>query len=141
MAKFNMVGLKELEREIAKRASLLPDAAPEMLNAGTDILVEYQRGTVIEKGLIETGDMFDSIKAGPVKEGKDGWYQEVWPQGRDRKGTKNAVKGFILEYGTSKSKRIEATHWMSDANDAAKEEIVEAMRKVWLDYTGAPAEP
>ena len=51
MAKFNMVGLEELEQEIARRAALLPDAAPEMLKAGTDILVEYQRGSVIEKGL------------------------------------------------------------------------------------------
>lgn len=134
MAKFNMVGLKELEREIAMRASLLPDAAPEMLKAGTDILVEYQRGSIIENDLIETGDMFDSIKAGPVKEGKNGWYQEVWPQGRDRKGTRNAEKGFILEYGTSKTGRIGPTHWMSDANDAAKEEVIEAMRKVWLEH-------
>lgn len=134
MAKFNMVGLKELEREIAKRASLLPDVAPEMLKAGTDILVEYQKEFVKDKGLHETWDMYHSIKAGPVKEGKDGWYQEVWPQGRDRKGTKNAVKGFVLEYGTSKSDRIGPTHWMSDANDAAKDEMVEAMRKVWLEY-------
>ncbi len=131
MAKFNMVGLEELEQEIARRAALLPDAAPEMLKAGTDILVEYQRGSIIEKGLIDTGDMFDSIRAGPVKEGRDGWYQEVWPQGRDRNGTRNAEKGFILEYGTS---RIEQTHWMSEANDAAKDEVVEAMRKVWLEY-------
>ena len=131
MAKFNMVGLEELEQEIARRGALLPDAAPEMLKAGTDILVEYQRGSIIEKGLIDTGDMFDSIRAGPVKEGRDGWYQEVWPQGRDRNGTRNAEKGFILEYGTS---RIEQTHWMSEANDAAKDEVVEAMRKVWLEY-------
>lgn len=131
MAKFNMVGFDKLEREIAKRASVLPDAAPEMLKAGTDILVEYQRGSVIENRLIDTWDMFYSIKAGPVKEGRDGWYQEVWPQGRDQKGTRNAVKGFVQEYGRS---NMQATNWMSDANDAARDEVVEAMRKVWLEY-------
>lgn len=133
MARFNMVGLKRIEREIARRASLLDEAAPEMLKAGTDVLVEYQRGSIIEKGLIDTGAMLDSVKAGSVKYGNNGYYQEVWPQGRDEKGERNAKKGFVLEYGRSD---MNATHWMSEANDAAEEEVIDAMRKVWNEYAG-----
>lgn len=150
MAKFNCVGLQELEVEISKRAALLDEAAPAMLKAGTDILVEYQRGSIIAEGLVDSYDMLDSIKAGPVKAGKDGYYQEVWPHGVDHKGVRNAQKGFIHEYGTSRSDRLKAgapdkhkgpkrnitaTHWMEKANNAAKEEVVEAMRDVWNGHT------
>lgn len=141
MARFNMVGLDALEKEIARRASLLDDVAPEMLKAGTDVLVGHQKKAIKEcahiadgkpkVGLIDSRDLFDSIRAGKVKSGEDGYYQEVWPQGRDHKGVSNAKKGFVLEYGTSK---IKATHWMSEAAEAAEEEVVDAMRNVWNKY-------
>lgn len=131
MASFNMVGLGKLEAEIARRASLLDDAAPEMLKAGTDVLVEYQRGSIIQHGLRESGDMLESIKAGPLHQGDDGYYQEVWPHGIDHKGVSNAKKGFIHEHGSSKDK---ATHWMSDAAEGGEEDVVDAMRKVWNEY-------
>lgn len=131
MAKFNMVGLDKLEADIARRASLLDDAAPEMLNAGTDVLVEYQRGSIIQHGLVDSADMLESIKAGPLHHGDGGYYQEVWPQGKDHKGVPNATKGFVHEYGSSK---VPATHWMSEAAEGGEEDVVDAMRKVWNEY-------
>lgn len=131
MARFNVVGLDALEKEIARRASLLDDAAPEMLKAGTDVLVDYMRGSILEKDLIDSGGLFDSIRAGKLQSGEDGYYQEVSPHGRDHKGVSNAKKGFIQEYGTSK---LKATHWMSEAAETAKDEVVDAMRKVWNEY-------
>lgn len=131
MARFNMAGLDALEAEIARRASLLDDAAPEMLKAGTGVLADYMRGSILEKGLIDSGDLADSIGAGKLQSGEDGYYQEVSPHGRDHKGVSNAKKGFIQEYGTT---RIRSTHWMSEAAEAAEEEVVDAMRNVWNKY-------
>lgn len=132
MAIFNAVGLDALEQELARRASLVDDIAPELLKAGTDVLVEYQRGSILAEGLVDTGALFDSIQAGAVRDGTDGHYQEVWPHGIDSKGESNAKKGFVLNYGTSK---IDPTHWMVEANTVAKEDVVEEMRQVWADYT------
>lgn len=151
MAKFTCVGLEGLEAELARHAELLPAAAPEMLKAGTDILADYQRGSIIEKGLVDSGDMCDSIKANEMEYGSDGYSQEVYPHGRDHKGTSNALKAFIHEYGTSASdarngrgnkkwgfqtpnKNIDASHWMSEANDAAKDEILDEMRSIWNEH-------
>lgn len=152
MGQFNCVGLEALEAELARRLDLVDAAAPEMLKVGTDILVEYQKGSLIEKGLIDSGDLFDSIRADPMEHGADGYFREVRPHGRDHKGVSNALKGLIHEYGTSTSDarnermnkkygvhrpnhNIGGSHWMEEANEAAHEEIVEAMRQVWGKFT------
>lgn len=51
---------------------------------------------------------------------------DIYPQGKDRKGVRNAEKAFILHYGTSK---IAATHWVTDADRICDTTVVPAMQR------------
>jgi hypothetical protein len=81
----------------------------------------------------DTGDMINSIKSGPVKKGKDGSFVDIWPQGKDRKGIRNAEKGFVAEYGKSNQP---ARPWMSTANDKCVEEVTATEKEIWDKYKG-----
>ena len=131
MAGFHMTGTGGVRRALAELSALAERAAPDMLEAACAVLVQAQRESVRRKGLIETGALLDSIRAGPLQETPDGWSREIWPQGRDRNGTENAVKGVLLEYGTAK--RPPAA-WMREANALAEERAAEAMGCVWAAY-------
>lgn len=128
MAKFNVVGFEDVERELLMRSKKAETAVPKMLKAGAEVLVKGQKQVSREMGVYDTGDFHDSIKATKIKE-KDGAQSvDVYPQGTDRKGVRNAEKGFIAEYGTS---RIEARPWMSTANARYAKEVHDAMRAAW----------
>lgn len=55
-------------------------------------------------------------------------YIDIYPQGKDRHGVRNAEKAFILHYGT---KRIAATHWVDDADRLCDTTVIAAMRAVF----------
>lgn len=105
-------------------------AVPKMLKAGGQVLVKAQKEEIQRMGLVDTGDMLNSVKATAPKE-KDGvMCVEVYPAGKDRKGVDNAKKGFVLNYGTSK---IRARPWHDVADKRAAGDVVDAMRQVWED--------
>ena len=56
---------------------------------------------------------------------------EVYPQGVDRKGIRNAEKAFVNHYGASSRK---ATHFVDDAESEAEAPAVEAMANAWDTY-------
>lgn len=130
MAKFNVVGFEDVEKEMLKRTRRAEKAVPKMLQAGAKILVEAQKRVSREMGVYDTGDFHDSIKPTKIKEKDSEMYIEVYPQGTDRKGVRNATKGFIAEYGTSS---INARPWMSAANARYAEDVHNAMRQAWED--------
>ena len=128
MAKFNVVGFDSIEKEFAKRPKVLSDAAPKMLKAGAKVLVQAQKQEAETLKIRDTGQFIESIKATPIKN-KDGVYSvDVYPQGVDDKGVRNATKGFVAEYGTS---RRPARPWMSKANENSADDVHKAMRDVW----------
>jgi hypothetical protein len=73
---------------------------------------------------------------------------DIYPQGKDRKGVRNAEKASILHYGsqskTSVAKRskkkkypgpgIPATKWVDTADRISEEQAIPAMVKVWDDH-------
>lgn len=128
MAKFNIVGFGDVEKEFLKRSRRAETAVPKMLKAGAEVLVKAQKAVSKEMGVYDTGDFHDSIKATKIKEKDGAQYVDVYPQGTDRKGVRNATKGFIAEYGTSS---IAARPWMSTANARYAEDVHEAMREAW----------
>lgn len=128
MAKFNIVGFSDVEKELLKRSRRAETAVPKMLKAGSEVLIKAQKSVSKEMGVYDTGDFHDSIKATKIKEKDGAQYVDVYPQGTDRKGVRNATKGFIAEYGTSS---ITARPWMSTANARYAEDVHEAMRAAW----------
>lgn len=71
----------------------------EMLDEGAQI-IEYNWCKAIKKhGHVDTGDMVNSIGAAKKTKGRN--FREIYPQGKDHKGQRNAEKAFVLHYGRS----------------------------------------
>jgi HK97 gp10 family phage protein len=134
MADFNVVGLDDVISDMEKHSTAAEKAIPEMLKAGAEILAKAQKAEAQAMKIRDTGDFIASIKPTGIKKDKDGnSYVDVYPQGKDRKGTRNADKGFIAEYGTSK---IPARPWMRTANEKSAEEVTTAEKEIWDKYKG-----
>lgn len=132
MAKFNVVGFEDVEKELLRRSRKAETAVPKMLKAGADVLIKAQKMVSRGMGVYDTGEFHDSIKATKIKEKDGARYVDVYPQGTDSKGVRNATKGFIAEYGTSS---IAARPWMSAANERYAEKVHKAMREAWEEET------
>lgn len=132
MARFDMSGLDPIVDEMRRMGEETGAAAEAMIQAGAEaVKLAWQRAAE-EKGLRDTGDMINSIgyPRNPKKIG-DALTQDIYPQGRDHKGVRNAEKAFVLHYGTSK---MPATYWVDLADAYSEETAVPAMAKVWEDY-------
>lgn len=136
MAKFNTVGLEDVERKFLQMGEAATKAVPLMLEAGAEVVVKAQQ-TEAQKLNISgrsRGALVKSIKADKTKGTGATRYKEVYPHGVDRshtkKGVRNAEKGFVLEYGRS---NMPARPWMAAANEKCADEVVGAQMKVWED--------
>ena len=130
MALFNGEGFDELLADLKKNGDLIDDAAPEMLQAGAAVVADAWRDAIQSHGLIDTGDMLDSVAPSNLVNSSTEKKIAVYPQGRDRKGIRNAEKAFINHYGASRRK---ATHFVDDAETKAEGPAVEAMAAVWYN--------
>lgn len=132
MARFDMSGLEETIREMQRMGQESGEAAKAMLRAGAEKVKAAWRSATEAHGLVDTGDMLESI--GYARNPKvigDAMSVDIYPQGTDRKGVRNAEKAFILHYGTS---RRRATRFIDDADAKSEAEAVPAMEEIWDRY-------
>lgn len=129
MALFRSEGFDELIDDLSAHKMDFVRAAPAMLKAGSDVVVDCWKRATEKHKLVDTGDMINSIAAAPVK--GNSMACKVYPQGVDRKGIRNAEKAFVNHYGTSSRK---ATHFVDDAEAEAEAPAVEAMANAWDTY-------
>lgn len=139
MARFEVNGIEGFEDKILKREAAATAAVPAMLKAGAAVLVEAQQTEIrstFHSGRA-TGDLASSIKATSVKKKDSTQYVEVYPQGTNRRGERNATVGFVHQYGRS---NMPARPWFTSANEKAAGEVQEAMRQEWDKQQGGGAE-
>lgn len=77
--------------------------------------------------------MLNSVGSTPVIETLDGGKCEVYPQGVDRHGVRNATKAYVLNYGrgTSGSKGyIRGDHFIKQAERNADQRAADAVQEV-----------
>lgn len=132
MARFDMSGLQPVIDEMRRLGEESGPVAEAMIMAGAERVREAWRRSADEHGHRLTDDMFNSI--GYPRQPKnigDGISIDIYPQGKDRKGVRNAEKAFILHYGTSK---LPGSHWVDDADAYSEETVVPAMAEVWEHY-------
>lgn len=138
MAKMSTTGLEEIERQFLLRKEAAVKAVPLMLEAGAKVLIAAQQEAAAKLNISRRsrGALVKSIKADKVKTKGSAAYVEVFPHGTDRshtkKGVRNAEKGFVLEYGRS---NMPARRWMSTANEACADAVVEAQLQEWERVT------
>lgn len=128
MAKFNTIGLDDIEKALLLESEKAKSAVPQMLKAGGEVLADAQKKEAKRLKIEFRGDLIKSIKVSKVKTTSKGQSIEVAPTGKNSAGVRNAEVGFLNEYGTS---RQEARPWQSTANLKSEEEVHRAMKSVW----------
>lgn len=96
--------LPELIRQLEDNGLYDKENTKTILYAGAEIFVKEARSALVRAGHIDTGAMRDSItyyKRINIKKG--GYSVTASIKGKDKKGVKNAVKGFVLNYGRKKA--------------------------------------
>ena len=134
MPRFSMDGLQPVIDEMVKLGQSSGEAAKAMLMAGADEVKRAWQQSAEEHGHRLTGALIDSITYArqPTSIG-DGLAIEIYPQGVDGHGVRNAEKAFILNYGTSK---MPGSGWVFAADAICEQTVVPAMEKVWDAFTG-----
>ena len=132
MARFDTSGLDDMIREMTRMNLQSGELADAMCMAAAEEVRKGWRRSAEEHGHRDTGEMIESI--GYARKPKDiGGIKsiDIYPQGKDSKGVRNAEKAFVLHYGTSK---IEGSHWVDDADDYPGAEVEAALTQIWNDY-------
>lgn len=136
IATFSVSGFEEVEKELLRRSTIASEAVPAMLKAGADVLLKAQQSEISGGGLVRTGDLRNSIGIRKLDTSGITAAAVIGPKGKDRKGVRNAEKGFILEYGVKgngRKKRTEPKRWMQEVASRGGDKAHEAMLKVWED--------
>lgn len=129
MARFETSGLDETIKDMQRMRQLTGTAAEAMLISGAAVVREHWQASAKRHGHMDSGDMIASIRAARKVKDIGGMKAiDVYPQGKDYKGTRNAEKAFILNYGTTK---IKASRWVKEAEKSAEAPATQAMIRIW----------
>ena len=131
MARFTLTGSNELIARLQQLGDGVETAGKAILEAGAAVVVKACRASIGRNELVKTGAMLDSVASSRVKEDRDGAYVEITLRGKDKRGVRNAEKGFILNYGSS---RIKPTYWVDEARRASEGPARAAMEAAWAAF-------
>lgn len=145
MARFEVEGLDFVIEDMKRHGELAGETAQEMLMAGAEEVKQAWKDETERRQFKDTKAMINSIGfPRAVKRASDILSIDIYPQGKDKKGTRNAEKAFILHWGTTSSaaqKRrkkkkfagpgIPRTLWVDDADKAAGPRVMEAYTRIW----------
>ena len=99
MARVNTLGLEKEIKSLNMLAVKVKPKVEEMLKDGADVIVRDTRLAADSHGLRRTGRMIDSIGHGNVVSTTNEASIEIWPKGKNKRGERNAVVGFVQHYG------------------------------------------
>ena len=132
MARFDAPGLDDLIREMQRMGEDSGEVAEAMVNAAVIEIRDAWKESAENHGLRDTGAMIESIGfPAPVQNAGGILYRDVYPQGKDGKGVRNAEKAFILNYGT---KRRAATYWVDEADQASGPRVQQRLEEIWGEF-------
>lgn len=132
MAKLTIDGLDETVEQMARMKQLTGHVADQMLLAGAAVMKRSWKETITRHDFIESHSMIDHVNfPRKPKTVLDVLSIDVYPQGKDDNGVRNAEKAFILHYGRS---NMDASHFVDEAEQKAKAETEAAMVKIWNHF-------
>lgn len=127
-----MSGLNAVIDEMRRLEEDTGPTAERMIMAGAEEVKKAWRRSAEEHNHRDTGDMIESIGYPRKPESIGGALSiDIYPQGTDHKGVRNAQKAFILHYGTSKRP---GSRWVDDADRYSKDTAVPEMKRIWDEY-------
>lgn len=91
--------------ELELKENLSRDMIRRMVEAGGKVADDRMKAATQAHMHVRTGDMLEAIKPTPYREWFGGGATEVYPQGDDRKGVRNATKAYVINYGRGRRKR------------------------------------
>ena len=127
MARLYTAGLDDLISDMQRLGQDSGPVCDEMLDAAAGVIREKWKESAREHGHKDTGAMIDSIDFA-AKGNARMLYRDVYPQGTDAKGVRNAEKAFILHYG---KQNMPGSYWVDDAEMKAGPEAVAACEAIW----------
>lgn len=132
MARLDTSGLDDLIAEMERMGQSSGDVAEAMVNAAAVVIRDVWKETAEKYDLHDTGDMIRSIgfPTPPQKIGA-AIFRDVYPQGKDSKGVRNAEKAFLLHYGTS---RIKAKYWVDEAEAISGPRVQKRLEEIWGEF-------
>ena len=131
-ARFDTSGLDDLVDDMRRMGQDSGEVAEAMVNAAVIEIRDAWRQSAEDHELRDTGAMIESIGfPQPVQNVAGVLQRDVYPQGKDAKGVRNAEKAFVLNYGTSK---IRPTYWVDNADEAAGPKVQARLEKIWDEY-------
>lgn len=129
MARFDMSGLDPIIDEMRALGEESGAVAQEMILAMAEAVKQAWKRSAEEHGHRDTGEMINAIgyPRGPQTIG-DALTIDIYPQGKDHKGVRNAEKAFVLHYGTSK---LKASYWVDTADAYSEQTAIPAAEQIW----------
>lgn len=125
MATFNVVGIDEAIRQMELAADVMKQRAPDAVKAGAQVLKDALTKSAPAG---KTGQLAASIKIDDLHHTvADGFYTDVYPDGKRTDGERNATVGYVLEYGRS---NMPARPWMRTTAERCAEDVQNAMVSV-----------
>ena len=77
----------------------------QIVEAGAKAAEKLMADNTKARAHVRTGDMLESIGENEYREFLGGGSVDVYPQGDDRKGVRNATKAYVINYGRGGVKR------------------------------------
>lgn len=131
MARIELDGLDDVIQTITKLGAAADGMVDKMLNAGGLAAKEKLQDVVSGSHRhILTGSMHDKTGYTDPKSYGSARQVTVYPRGKDKKGTSNALKGFVLNYGSS-TRGIVGDGWFDYGSYAAEPLVESEMRRVF----------
>ena len=138
MGKIEFDGFAETLLSFEEIAELPTSVLDQMLDAEAQIVMRQQASVARSYGLVDTGQMVNSITCTSPKDTADGGRTcNVYPQGSRTRGkttTRNASIAFYNEYGV---KGRPGKPWMETANAQCEDEARAAAEEVFNSYIGS----
>lgn len=134
MARFEIQGMDETIAEMKRMGEVTGKATDKMLLAGGDEMKTAWVNAINRFGHVDSRSMRKNVgHAKKPKEVFGGKTLDVYPRGKDDKGTRNVEKAFILHYGR---RNMDASHFVDAAETEGEPKAAAAMVRVWDEHMG-----
>ena len=100
MARFSVNGVEMLETQLSRMGRPM---LRQIVEAGAKAAEKRMAENTEKRRHIQNHDMIDSIGNNGIRDYLGGASTEVYPQGDDRKGVRNATKAYVINYGKGKN--------------------------------------